>query len=107
MIAAAIAFWAPIASIVTMPRRTSIFFRSSGVAVISLDFSAQTSCPRARPYSPAQAVTTCRGPRPSLASWLRRGRLAIDGDDRAIGTRLGNRLVAEAGNPGVEGGLEG
>src|SRR5437764_512601 len=72
MTSEAIASWAPIASIVTMPPRTSIFFRSSGIAVISLDFSAQACCPRARPYSPAQAVTTCKGPRSSLASWLRR-----------------------------------
>src|SRR5262249_31329257 len=33
--------------------------------------------------------------------------LAVDGDDRAIDARLGDRLVAEAGDPGVEGGLEG
>ena len=55
-----------------MPPRTSIFLSNSGIAVISLDFSAQTSWPRASPYSPAQAVTTCRGPRSSFASWLRR-----------------------------------
>ena len=35
------------------------------------------------------------------------GRLAIDGDDRAIDARLGGGLVAEAGDPGVEAGLEG
>src|SRR3954447_18679869 len=35
------------------------------------------------------------------------GRLSLRGDDRAIDARLGDRLVAEAGDPGVEGGLEG
>ena len=35
------------------------------------------------------------------------GRLTVDGDDRAIDARLGDGLVAEAGDPGVEGGLEG
>ena len=90
-----------------MPPRTSIFFSSSGIAVISLDFSAQTCCPRARPSSPAQAVTTCRGPRSSLRVVAAAGRLAVDGDDRAIDARLGRGLVAEAGDPGVEGGLEG
>ena len=40
--------------------------------MISLDFSSQTCWPSASPYSPAQAVTTCRGPRSFFASWLRR-----------------------------------
>jgi hypothetical protein len=35
------------------------------------------------------------------------GRLAIDGDDRPLDARLGRGLVAEAGDPGVEAGLEG
>ena len=107
MISSAIAFWAPIASIVTMPPRTSIFFSSSGIAVISLDFSSQTCWPRARPYSPAQAVTTCRAPRLVLRVVAAAGRLAVDGDDRPVDARLGRGLVAEAGDPGVEGGLEG
>src|SRR5579885_919745 len=72
MISSAIAFCAPIASIVTMPPRTSIFSSSSGIAVISLDFSWQTCWPSASPDSPAQAVTTCRAPSSFVASWLRR-----------------------------------
>ena len=35
------------------------------------------------------------------------GRLAVEGDDRPLDARLGRGLVAEAGDPGVEGGLEG
>ena len=35
------------------------------------------------------------------------GRLAVEGDDRAIDAGLGRGLVAEVGDPGVEGGLEG
>src|SRR4029079_8074666 len=34
-------------------------------------------------------------------------RLTIDGDDRALDARLGDGLAAEAGDPGVEAGLEG
>ena len=75
--------------------------------MISLDFSAQTSWPRARPYSPAQAVTTCSGPRSSFASWLRRADLpsmAMIGRSTPVSA---DGLVAEAGDPGVEAGLEG
>ena len=35
------------------------------------------------------------------------GRLAVEGDDRPLDARLGDGLVAEAGDPGVEAGLEG
>ena len=75
--------------------------------MISLDFSSQTCWPSASPYSPAQAVTTCRGPRSFLRVVAAAGRLAVEGDDRPIDARLGDGLVAEAGDPGVEGGLEG
>ncbi len=39
---------------------------SKGIAVISLDFSAQATCPRDRPNSPAQTLTECKAPRPFL-----------------------------------------
>ena len=45
---------------------------SSGIAVISFDFSAQATCPRDRPYSLAHMLTECKAPRPFLRSWLRR-----------------------------------
>ena len=72
MMSAAIAFWAPIASMVMIAPLMSTSLRSSGIAVISLDFSAQATCPSDRPYSLAQTLTECRAPRPFLRSWLRR-----------------------------------
>jgi hypothetical protein len=65
-------FWQPIASIVTTPPETSTSFSSSGIAAISLDFSAQATWPSESPYSLAHAVTACKAPRPALRSWLRR-----------------------------------
>ena len=72
MICAAIAFWVPIASMVMIAPLMSTSLRSSGIAVISLDFSAQATCPSDRPNSLAQTLTECKAPRPFLRSWLRR-----------------------------------
>ena len=72
MICAAIAFWVPIASMVMIAPLMSTSRRSSGIAVISFDFSAQATCPSDRPNSLAQTLTECKAPRPFLRSWLRR-----------------------------------
>ena len=50
----------------------STSFRTSGIAVISLDFSAQATCPSDSPNSLAQTLTECKAPRPLPRSWLRR-----------------------------------
>ncbi len=50
---------APIASIVTVQPLRLSSLSSSGIAVISLDFSSQATCPSVRPFSLAQAVTRC------------------------------------------------
>ena len=42
----------------------STSFRSSGIAVISFDFSALATCPSDRPNSLAQTLTECKAPRP-------------------------------------------
>src|SRR5262245_14185210 len=52
--------------------RMSTSLNSSGIAVISFDFSAQAACPSDRPYSLAHALTVCSAPRPLVRSWLRR-----------------------------------
>src|SRR5271157_2213926 len=72
MICAAIAFWVPIASMVMIAPWMSTSLRSSGIAVISFDFSAHATCPNDRPNSLAQTLTECKAPRPFLRSWLRR-----------------------------------
>ena len=46
--------------------------RSSGMAVISFDFSSHATCPSDRPNSLAQTLTECNAPRPVLRSWLHR-----------------------------------
>ena len=50
----------------------STSLRSSGIAVISFDFSAHATCPSESPNSLAQMLTECKAPRPFLRSWLRR-----------------------------------
>ena len=42
------------------------------MAVISLDFSAQATCPSDNPKSLAQTLTQCNAPKPFFRSWLRR-----------------------------------
>ena len=49
----------------------STSLNSSGIAVISFDFSAQATWPSDRPNSLAQTLTECNAPRP-FWSWLRR-----------------------------------
>src|SRR5689334_25006381 len=104
MIWAAITFCAPIASMVMIAPLMSTSLNSSGMAVISLDFSAQATCPSDRPYSLAQMLTRCRAPSPSLRSWLR---LAVHGEDRLIHAGGGHGRVAECLQPVREAGLEG
>ena len=60
------------ASIVMIAPLMSTSLKSSGIAVISFDFSAQATCPSDRPNSLAQTLTECKAPRPLLRSWLRR-----------------------------------
>src|SRR6516225_6255040 len=72
MICAAIAIWVPIASMVMIAPWMSTSLRSSGMAVISFDFSAHATCPSDRPNSLAQTLTECKAPRPLVRSWLRR-----------------------------------
>ena len=72
MICAAIAFCVPIASMVMIVPLMSTSRKSSGIAVISFDFSAQATCPSDRPNSLAHTLTECKAPRPLLRSWLRR-----------------------------------
>ena len=66
MISAAIAFWVPIASMVMIAPLMSTSLKSSGIAVISFDFSAHATCPSDRPNSLAQTLTECKAPRPFL-----------------------------------------
>ena len=107
MISAAIAFWVPIASMVMIAPLMSTSRRSSGIAVISLDFSAQATCPSDRPNSLAQTLTECRAPRPFLRSWLRRAVLpSIGRTGRSTPVRRGRRR-AERVQPVREAGLEG
>ncbi len=55
------AVWMPIASIVTMQPLMSSVVSSSGIAVISLYFSAVAVCPSTTPTSAANAFTRCSG----------------------------------------------
>jgi len=48
---------------------------SSGMAVISLDFSSLASCPRLTERSTAQALTSHNAPKLLARSWLRRSTL--------------------------------
>jgi hypothetical protein len=71
MISAAIAFWAPMPSMVMIAPRMSTSRMTSGIALISLDFSAQATWPSERPNSLAQMLTECRATKPFLRLWLR------------------------------------
>jgi hypothetical protein len=66
MICSAIAFWVPIASIVMIAPWMSTSLKSSGMAVISFDFSSQATCPSDSPYSLAQTLTEWSAPSPCL-----------------------------------------
>jgi hypothetical protein len=90
-----------------MPPRTSIFRSISGIAsdlvgLLLADLLAQRQLVSAGPgrddVQGAELV-----PRVVAAA----GGLAIEGDDRPLDARLGRGVVAEPGDPGVEGGLEG
>ena len=54
----AIAFCVPIASMVMIAPLMSTSLRSSGMAVISFDFSSQATCPCDRPYLPSAHMLT-------------------------------------------------
>src|SRR5208283_4949740 len=104
MICAAIAFWVPIASMVMIAPLMSTSLRSSGIAVISFDFSAHATCPSDRPNSLAQTLTECKAPRPFLRSWLRR---AVHRQDGLLHSSRRGRLGAQRLQPVGEAGLEG
>src|SRR5271157_3592033 len=53
----AISVWVPIASMVTMQPGRSRIFKSSGIAVISFDFSSTFRWPRTSSFSAAHALT--------------------------------------------------
>ena len=56
------ALWHPMASIVTMQPLMARSFKSSGMAVISLDLLCVLSCPMTSPpFCEHQADTTCTG----------------------------------------------
>ena len=57
-----IAFWQPIASIVTVAPRRSSPASSSGIAVISLLLACVRICPSVTPLPQCQAVTRCSAP---------------------------------------------
>ncbi len=57
MLLAAIVSWHPIASLVTMVFSKDNTFKSSGIAVISLDFSSVFTWPKTRLFSLAQVLT--------------------------------------------------
>jgi hypothetical protein len=64
----------------------STILSSSGMAVLSFDFSSQATCPNDRPKSLAQTLTECNSPRPFRRSWLHR---AVN---RQNGLRRSSRL---------------
>ncbi len=68
----AICVCVPIASMVTMAPASSRRRSSSGIAMISLDFSDTASCPSTSCWPVAQADTVCSGPRALDRAWLRR-----------------------------------
>ena len=68
----AICVCVPMASMVTMAPASSRRCSSSGIAMISLDFSVTASCPSTSCCRVAQAETVCSGPRPLDRAWLRR-----------------------------------
>src|SRR3954451_18483543 len=86
----------PMASMVTMAPASSSRRSSSGMAIISSDFSETRLLPSTSCWPAAQAETVCSGPRPLDRAWLPRG-LAVDCDH--IRPRYAQSLdpVAEAG----------
>ena len=83
---------------------SSICFSSSGIAVISLDFSSVATWPKAMPSSLAQALTMCRGPRWLAASCEPRQVLPSMATSRLRASGVGRRSLAE---PGLKAALEG
>ena len=80
--------------------------KSSGMAVISFDFSAQATCPNDRPNSLAHTLTECNAPKPFLRSWLRR---AVLPSTAKIGCSMPVASAAAAAQrlqPGGEAGLK-
>ena len=76
-------------------------------AVISLDFSAQATCPSARPSSLAQTVTACKAPRPCCRSWLHRAILPSTDNTGCSTPARSARRQAHALQPVGETGLKG
>ena len=105
--ASAVAVWVPMASMVTIAPWMSTLFNTSGMAVISLDFSSQANRPRHRPYSPAHTLTQCIALRSSACIVAAACGFAIEGEDGLLDAGTGDGFAPQGGLPGGEGGLEG
>ena len=96
----------PIASMVIMAPRMSISDNSTGIAVISFDFSAVATWASVRPNSLAQTLTECKAP----DSGGGRGspqRLAVNGQRRSLHARGFRGGGTQRRQPHREAGLKG